>query len=85
MQVRPETCKQLAIKARHEDRPNEAFAIIVEMTTAPKAHRVTALGREMEGTGLGFVCHIFNRNRCGTLLLTSKPLDGRKGITLRLV
>jgi hypothetical protein len=35
-----ETCKQLAIKARQEGRPNDVFAIVYEMTTASKAHRL---------------------------------------------
>jgi hypothetical protein len=37
--MNPEACKELSIKARQEGRPNEAFAIVYEMTTETKVHR----------------------------------------------
>jgi hypothetical protein len=55
-----EAVEQLSIKARQDGRLNEAFAIIVEMTTASRAHRVLVaetLGRTIQHLGdiTGFV------------------------------
>ncbi len=57
---------------------------IRKIRLAAPAPTGTVLARGIEETPSGFACHILTRNKCDTLLATSKPLDGCKVSTLRL-